>query len=168
MRKPRRPGRATSDAQRRRIAQAHREQPRQERSKRPVLWCDGGSRGNPGPSAYGYVIEQTGGEVLAEAAESIGIATATVAEYRGLLAGLARAGELGLSRLEVRMDSQLAVAQLNGEREPKNPSVRRLHEAARELAAAVGPLRFRWVSRNENGRANRLVAEALGLREEPR
>lgn len=128
-----------------------------------MLWCDGGSRGNPGPSAYGYVIEAPGGEVLAEAAESIGVATATTAEYRGLLAGLARAGELGLSRVEVRMDSQLAVAQLNGEREPKNPSIRRLHEASRELAAAVGPVRYRWVSRDENGRANRLVAEALGL-----
>lgn len=128
-----------------------------------MLWCDGGSRGNPGPSAYGYVIEAPGGEVPAEAAESIGVGTATVAEYRGLLAGLARAGELGLSRVEVRMDSQLAVAQLNGEREPKNPTVRRLHETARELATAVGPVRYRWVSRDENGRANRLVAEALGL-----
>jgi ribonuclease HI len=128
-----------------------------------VLWCDGGSRGNPGPSAYGYVIEAPGGEVLAEAAEAIGVGTATVAEYRGLLAGLARAGELGLSRVEVRMDSQLAVAQLNGEREPKNPTVRRLHEAAHELATVVGPVRYRWVSRDENGRANRLVAEALGL-----
>lgn len=133
-----------------------------------MLWCDGGSRGNPGPSAYGYVIEAPGGEVLAEAAESIGVATATVAEYRGLLAGLARAGELGLSRVEVRTDSQLVVAQLNGEREPRNPSVRRLHEAARDLATAVGPVRYRWVPRNENGRANRLVAETLGLKEEPR
>jgi ribonuclease HI len=133
-----------------------------------VLWCDGGSRGNPGPSAYSYVIEAPGGEVLSEAAESIGVATAIVAEYRGLLAGLARASELGLSRIEVCMDSQLAVAQLNGEREPKNPIVRRLHEAAHELAIAVGPVRYRWVSRDENGRANRLVAEALGFKVEPR
>lgn len=145
MRKPRRAGRASSDAERRRLAQAHREQLGQGPSKRPVLWCDGGSRGNPGPSAYGYVIEAPGGEVLAQAAEQIGVATATTAEYRGLLAGLARAGELGLRRVEVRMDSQLAVAQLNGEREPKNPSVRRLHDAARELAAAVGPVRYLWV-----------------------
>jgi ribonuclease HI len=133
-----------------------------------VLWCDGGSRGNPGPSAYGYVIEAPGGEVLAEAAASIGVETATVAEYRGLLAGLARAGELGLSRVEVRMDSQLAVAQLNGEREPRNPTVRSLHETARELATVVGPVRYRWVSRDENGRANGLVAGALGLKVEPR
>lgn len=103
-----------------------------------MLWCDGGSRGNPGPSAYGFVIEAPGGEVLTEAADSIGIATAIVAEYRGLLAGLARGGELGLSRIEVRMDSQLAIAQLKGEREPKNPSVQRLHEAARELAGSSG------------------------------
>jgi ribonuclease HI len=114
------------------------------------------------------VIEAPGGEVLSEAAESIGVATAIVAEYRGLLAGLARASELGLSRIEVCMDSQLAVAQLNGEREPKNPIVRRLHEAAHELAIAVGPVRYRWVSRDENGRANRLVAEALGFKVEPR
>jgi ribonuclease HI len=133
-----------------------------------VLWCDGGSRGNPGRSAYGYVIEAPGGEVLAQAAESIGVTTAIVAEYRGLLAGLARAGDLGLSRIEVRLDSQLVVAQLKGECEPKNPTVRRLHDAARELAAAVGPVRYRWVSRDENVDANRLVAERLGFKVEPR
>jgi ribonuclease H / adenosylcobalamin/alpha-ribazole phosphatase len=132
-------------------------------SKRPVLWCDGGSRGNPGPSAYGYVLEAPDGVVLAEFGERLGVSTATTAEYRGLLAGLARAKELGLSRLEVRMDSQLAVAQLNGEREPRNAAVRALFEQAQELAASIGPVRYRWVSRDENGRANRLVADALGL-----
>jgi ribonuclease H / adenosylcobalamin/alpha-ribazole phosphatase len=91
------------------------------------------------------------------------VSTATTAEYRGLLAGLARAKELGLSRLEVRMDSQLAVAQLNGEREPRNAAIRALLEQAHELATSVGPVRYRWVPRDENGRANRLVADALGL-----
>jgi ribonuclease HI len=162
VRKPRRPGKARSDAERRRLAQSHRERSSQQPSKRPVLWCDGGSRGNPGPSAYAYVLEAAGGELLAEAAERFGVSTATTAEYRGLLAGLARAAELGLTRLEVRMDSQLTVAQLTGERQPKNPAVRRLLEEARETAARVGPVRFRWVPRDENGRANRLVAEALG------
>jgi ribonuclease H / adenosylcobalamin/alpha-ribazole phosphatase len=163
VRRPRRPGRANSDAERRRLAQAHRERPPAKGSKRPVLWCDGGSRGNPGPSAYGYVIEAPGGELLAEIAERLGVSTATTAEYRGLLAGLARAKELGLSRLEMRMDSQLAVAQLNGEREPRNAAIRALLEQAHELAASVGPVRYRWVPRDENGRANRLVADALGL-----
>jgi len=163
VRRPRRAGRATSDAERRRLAQAHRERPPRKGSKRPVLWCDGGSRCNPGPSAYGYVIEAPGGELLAEVAERVGVSTATTAEYRGLLAGLARARQLGLSRLEVRMDSQLAVAQLNREREPRNAAVRALLDQAQELAASVGPVRYRWVSRDENGRTNRLVAEALGL-----
>jgi ribonuclease HI len=59
------------------------------------------------------------------------------------------------------MDSQLAVAQLNREREPRNAAVRALLDQAEELAASVGVVRYRWVSRDENGRANRLVALRL-------
>ncbi|HEY3070122.1 MAG TPA: ribonuclease HI family protein [Gaiellaceae bacterium] len=162
-RPPRRAGRARSDAERRRLAQAAKEQPLCQRAGRPVLWCDGGARGNPGPSAFGYVLEAADGSLLAEVAEGLGVGTASVAEYRGLLAGLEAAARLGLSRLEVRMDSQLAIAQLDGEREVKNPTIARLVERARELEGVVGPVRWRWVRREHNARANALVAQALGM-----
>jgi probable phosphoglycerate mutase len=109
------------------------------------------------------VLEAADGSLLAEVAEGLGVGTASVAEYRGLLAGLEAAARLGLSRLEVRMDSQLAIAQLDGEREVKNPTIARLVERARELEGVVGPVRWRWVRREHNARANALVAQALGM-----
>jgi probable phosphoglycerate mutase len=115
------------------------------------------------------VITAPGGDLLAEGSGLLGLATATVAELRALLAGLARAKELELTRLEVRMDSQLSVAQLNGEPAVKNATVRRLRDEAHELAASIGSVRFRWIPRDENGRANNLVARRLGLEKaEPR
>ena len=69
------------------------------------LSTDGGARGNPGPAAYGYVLEAEDGTVLAARGEPIGVATNNVAEYRALLAGLERAVELGMDELEVVSDS---------------------------------------------------------------
>jgi ribonuclease H / adenosylcobalamin/alpha-ribazole phosphatase len=109
------------------------------------------------------VLEAPDGSVLAEVSEALGVGTASVAEYRGLIAGLEAAGRLGLSRLEVRMDSQLAVAQLCGEREVKNATIARLVERAHELGMEVGPVRWHWVRREHNARANALVARALGV-----
>ena len=134
-----------------------------ERATGPVLWCDGGARGNPGPSAYGFVLEAPGGTLLEEASEALGIGTVSTAEYRGLIAGLEAAAALGLERLEVRMDSQLVVAQLTGERDVKNPSIARFVDRAHELGRLVGPVRWRWVRREYNARANELVARALGV-----
>jgi ribonuclease HI len=162
-RPPRRAGRARSDAERRRLAQASRERALTEHSDRPVLWCDGGSRGNPGPSAFGYVLEAVDGSLLAQGSEACGRGTATTAEYRAIIAGLEAARQLGLAGLEVRVDSQLAVAQLRGERAIKNPAVAELAARARELASAVGPVRWRWIRREQNARANALVADALGI-----
>ena len=78
------------------------------------LSTDGGARGNPGPAAYGYVIETDDGHVLAAHGEAIGRATNNVAEYSGLVAGLAKAAELGVSELEVVSDSELLVKQMQG------------------------------------------------------
>jgi len=75
-----------------------------------VVWTDGGARGNPGPAGYGAVVATPGGQVLAEVAEGIGWATNNVAEYRGVIAGLRRAKELGARRVRVRADSLLVVA----------------------------------------------------------
>lgn len=165
-RRPRRAGRAQSDAERRRLAQAAREQRTRERPDSPVLWCDGGSRGNPGPAALAYVLEVPGGPRVT-CAEEIGRASVSVAEYRAVVAGLERAAALGLSGVEVRLDARVVAQQLSGEREPRNPELRRLLEEARRAAVAVRPVRYRWIPREANGRANALVAAALGLRPEP-
>ena len=80
---------------------------------RVVVEADGGSRGNPGPAGYGAVVFDEAGAVLAERAESIGVATNNVAEYQGLIAGLTAARELGATDVVVRMDSKLVVEQID-------------------------------------------------------
>src|SRR5213075_3240081 len=79
------------------------------------LFTDGGARGNPGPAAFGYVLEAEDGTVLAAHGETIGVATNNVAEYRGLVAGLERALELAVAEVDVVSDSELLVKQMRGE-----------------------------------------------------
>ena len=126
-----------------------------------MLSSDGGSRGNPGPAAIGYVLDAADGTLLAAHGEAIGIAGANVAEYRALLAGLRRAMDLGLDRVEARCDARLIVEQVTGGREPANPRLRGLCGAVREAAEHLGTVVFTWVPAEANGRAHALVAEAL-------
>jgi ribonuclease HI len=161
-RKPRRPGRATSDAERRRLAQAAREKHQREQPSTPVLWCDGGSRGNPGPAAFAFVLDVPDGPCVT-ASGHLERASVSAAEYHAVVAGLRRAAELGVSDVEVRLDARVVAQQLSGEREPRNPELRDLLDAARRAAVAVRPVSYRWIPRESNGRANALVAEALGL-----
>jgi ribonuclease HI len=163
-RRLRRTGRARSDAERRRLAQAAREKHLREQVQSAVLWCDGGSRGNPGPAAFAYVLDVPGGPSVT-AAEEIGHANVNVAEYTAVLTGLRHAAELGLAGVEVRLDARVVAQQLAGEREPRNPELCDLLEATRQAAIAVRPVRYRWIPREANGRANALVADVLGLGE---
>jgi ribonuclease HI len=87
------------------------------------LYTDGGARGNPGPAAAAYVLETQDGTVLEARGETIGVATNNVAEYRALVAGLAKALELGVDELEVVSDSELLVKQMNGEYRVKNAAL---------------------------------------------
>jgi probable phosphoglycerate mutase len=125
------------------------------------LFTDGGARGNPGPAAYGYVLEAEDGTVLAAHGEAIGVATNNVAEYRGLVAGLGRAAELQLAEVEVVSDSELLVKQMNGEYRVKNEALRELSREAARLARQVGKVRYTAVRREHNELADRLVNEAL-------
>jgi ribonuclease HI len=125
------------------------------------LFTDGGARGNPGPAAYGFVLEDDGGEVLAAEGEAIGTATNNVAEYSGLIAGLRRAHELGVTELEVVSDSELMVKQMRGEYRVKNDALRGLSVEASRLARQVGSVEYRHVKRAHNELADRLVNEAL-------
>jgi ribonuclease HI len=125
------------------------------------LFTDGGARGNPGPAAYGYVIEDGDGTVVASHGEAIGVATNNVAEYRALLAGLERAAELGVDELEVVSDSELVVKQMRGEYRVKNAALRELSVEAARLARRVGRVTYTAVRREHNELADRLVNEAL-------
>jgi ribonuclease HI len=146
------------------LAQAAREKHLREQVQSAVLWCDGGSRGNPGPAAFGYVLDVPGGPSVT-AAEEIGRTSVNVAEYTAVVTGLRHAADLGLAGVEVRLDARVVAEQLSGEREPRNPELLALLEAARQAAVAVRPVRYRWIPREANGRANALVAAVLGLRE---
>jgi ribonuclease HI len=126
-----------------------------------TLFTDGGARGNPGPAAYGYVIEDENGNTLAAHGEAIGIATNNVAEYSALLAGLEKAAELGVTELEVVSDSELMVRQMQGRYKVKNEALRELWEDALRLARRVGRVTYRSVRREHNELADRLVNEAL-------
>jgi ribonuclease HI len=125
------------------------------------LSTDGGSRGNPGPAAYGYVLETEDGHVLDARGETIGVATNNVAEYRALLAGLASALERGVTELEVVSDSELLVKQMTGEYKVKNEALRELSEEATHLARRLGKVDYTAVRREHNELADQLVNEAL-------
>ena len=125
------------------------------------LSTDGGARGNPGPAAYGYVLETEDGQVLAAHGEAIGRATNNVAEYSGLVAGLEKAAELGVRELEVVSDSELLVKQMQGEYRVKNETLRDLWEQANDLEQRFAKVRYIAVKRAHNELADSLVNEAL-------
>ena len=125
------------------------------------LYTDGGARGNPGPAAYGYVLEAEDGTVLAAEGEAIGEATNNVAEYSGLIAGLAKAIELHVPDLEVVSDSELMVKQMRGEYRVKNEALRELSLEAARLARRLKNVEYRHVKRAHNELADKLVNEAL-------
>ena len=128
---------------------------------RAKLWTDGGARGNPGPAAFAYVLEAEDGTVLAAHGEAMGVATNNVAEYSALLAGLEKAGELGVDELEVVSDSELMVKQMRGEYKVKNEVLRGLSLRGTELARRIGRVTYTAVRREHNELADRLVNEAL-------
>ena len=125
------------------------------------LFTDGGSRGNPGPAAYAYVLEAADGTVLDARGEAIGVATNNVAEYTALVEGLRRAVELGVDELEVVSDSELLVKQMRGEYRVKNEALRELFLDASALARKVGRVTYTAVRREHNEPADSLVNDAL-------
>ena len=125
------------------------------------LSTDGGARGNPGPAAYGYVLETEDGTVLAAHGEAIGVATNNVAEYRGLVEGLRKAAELQVDELEVVSDSELLVHQMRGDWKVKNDALRELWSEANDLERKLGKVTYTAVRREHNELADSLVNEAL-------
>jgi ribonuclease H / adenosylcobalamin/alpha-ribazole phosphatase len=130
--------------------------------RRLVIEADGGSRGNPGRAAYGAVVKDAvTGEVLAERGETIGVASNNVAEYRGLIAGLAAAHEIDPdASVEARMDSKLVVEQMSGRWQVKHPDMKVLAKEAFS-AFPASQVSYTWVPRAENKHADQLVNDAL-------
>ncbi|CAJ1582082.1 bifunctional RNase H/acid phosphatase [[Mycobacterium] wendilense] len=133
---------------------------------RVLLEADGGSRGNPGPAGFGAVLFSADRAlVLAENKAAIGVATNNVAEYRGLIAGLAEAADLGATEVSVAMDSKLVIEQMAGRWKVKNAALADLHRQARELAARFDRVDYRWIPRADNAHADRLANEAMDAAE---
>lgn len=126
-----------------------------------VIEADGGSRGNPGPAAYGTVLRDADtGAVIAEDGSTLGVASNNVAEYSGLVAGLRLAAEFAPgAAVEVRMDSKLVVEQMSGNWKIKHPDMKALALEAGRLAPPGTT--YTWVPRDRNAYADRLANEAL-------
>jgi probable phosphoglycerate mutase len=129
--------------------------------RRLIVEADGGSRGNPGPAAYGALVRDAESlTVLAAEGLPIGVATNNVAEYRGLIAGLEMAHEVDpAAAVEVRMDSRLVIEQMAGRWKIKHPDMKPLARAA----SRVRPTQviWTWVPREQNKAADSLVNKAL-------
>jgi ribonuclease HI len=126
-----------------------------------IIYTDGGSRGNPGPSASGYVIMNDKQEVLAQGSEYLGITTNNQAEYHGVRLGLEKARELGLKKIDFRLDSMLVVNQMNGAYTIKNRDLWPINERIRKLVSGFERVTFRHVPRELNQLADGEVNRAL-------
>jgi len=127
-----------------------------------IVEADGGSRGNPGPAAYGALVRDAAtGVILAELAEYLGEVTNNVAEYRGAIAGLTHAHEVDPDAVvEMRLDSKLIVEQMSGRWQIKSPDMRVLARQARGIFPP-GRVTYTWVPRAQNTRADALVNEMI-------
>ena len=126
-----------------------------------VAYTDGGSRGNPGPSGYGVVIQSEHGAVLAELSEFLGMRTNNVAEYSGMLAALEYALEHGLGRLRIVSDSELMVKQMKGQYRVQSPELRPLYDEAKRRAGKLEAFQIEHVLRGKNKKADELANQAM-------
>jgi len=126
-----------------------------------VAHIDGGARGNPGPAAYGVVVEDQAGNKVAELSEYLGARTNNYAEYSGLLAALDYAVQHGPRALHVLSDSELMVRQMQGVYKMKSPALAELFARARTLEGQLDWFRIEHVRREMNRDADRLVNATL-------
>src|SRR5271156_5331038 len=122
---------------------------------------DGGSRGNPGPAAYGVVIRDAKGDVIAKLKKYIGRMTNNVAEYYGLIAALDYMQSQGIKALRIESDSELLVKQMRGQYKVRSPELQPLFERARKMSQALESFRIDHVYREQNREADALANEAM-------
>ena len=126
-----------------------------------VVYSDGGSRGNPGPSASGFVIMNDNEEVIHQGGMYLGITTNNQAEYHGVRLGLEKALEIGATSIDFRLDSLLVVNQLNGIYNIKNRELWPIHERIKELTSHFEKVTFSHVRREFNQLADGMVNKIL-------
>ncbi|MGH2827338.1 MAG: reverse transcriptase-like protein [Actinomycetota bacterium] len=126
-----------------------------------TLHADGGARGNPGPAGIGVVLRDDSGRVVGELSEVIGEATNNVAEYNAVIEGLKLAHELGVTDIEIQLDSKLVVMQLSGKWKIKSDALRGLAVEARRLLNRFSSTKLTHVGRDQNADADKLVNQAL-------
>lgn len=131
-----------------------------------VIYSDGGSRGNPGPSASGFVIMNEQGEVVTEGGAYLGITTNNVAEYQAVYLGLERAQEMGIRTVDFRMDSLLVCNQMNGLWKIKHPDLAIIKNRIHELTAQFDKVSFSHVRREYNTLADGVVNKILDQHQE--
>ena len=125
-----------------------------------VLYTDGASRGNPGPAGIG-VVALSGDQEVFTISQYIGVATNNMAEYLAVIAGLEKAGKLGVGEVTVMMDSELVVQQLNGGYKVRDAKLKVLYSRARRAIEALGRCYFVHLPREQNTAADRLANRAL-------
>jgi len=129
-------------------------------TKKYILYCDGASRGNPGPASYGFVLF-CDDEIVAQEGGRLGITTNNVAEYEGLIRGLQRSLQLGVSALTVKCDSELMVRQISGEYKVKSALLLPLFQKVRRLLEKMEAATVKHIPREENQLADSLANQAL-------
>lgn len=132
-----------------------------EKSGWITAFCDGGSRGNPGPAGYGVYIQDENGAKIAELSEFLGKKTNNFAEYSGLLAALEYALGHGHTHLKAVADSELLVKQIKGQYRVNSPELRPLYEEARRRIGQLEGFQIQHVLREKNRRADQLANEAM-------
>lgn len=132
-----------------------------EAPKKVTVFTDGGSRGNPGPSATGYVIFNTTNEIIEEGGEYLGITTNNQAEYQAVLLGLQRAKALGATIVEFKIDSMLIVNQMKGVYKVKNRDLWPIYERIKSLMTQFDKVTFQHVRREFNTHADGMVNKVL-------
>ena len=129
------------------------------------IYVDGGSRGNPGPSAIGYIVKSPNQETtLAKKAKYIGQTTNNVAEYTAILEAMRHAHKLGIEKVLIRSDSELIVKQLRGLNRIKSPKLLRLYQACQDEIDQFAVFGIEHIPRAENTEVDKIVREAIKAR----
>lgn len=131
-----------------------------------IVYSDGGSRGNPGPSAAGYIVMNTSDEVIDQGGQYLGLTTNNQAEYHGVRLGLEKALQLGARTVDFRSDSMLVVNQMNGVYTIKNRELWPIYERIQALVAQFEKVTFTHVRREFNSLADGLVNKTLNQHKE--
>ena len=142
------------------LTQEHKLMANLDTEKLVIAYADGGSRGNPGPSGCGAILEQNG-QLLATVSEFIGVSTNNIAEYTALIKILERALAMGVKHIEVRMDSELVVKQMCGQYAVKNLGLQPLFRKADMLSQRFSRFTIAHVRREANKKADELANQAM-------